>query len=1286
MKIKMLSAAGAARAFRGMSRVLAAAAVVVVSSSPAYAEVAQTPLYLGGGNVPGNLTLVPSVEWPTINSVANLGNYAENKAYAGYFDSNKCYVYAYNNVEAYRFFHPVAWTADHRCTGANQWSGNFMNWAATQTIDPFRKVLTGGYRSFELPNATLLEKARHDGQGGTGIYPNRRLPASGNSSATMLGATPFNSNWMRMRIEGLGVRMRFRLGNDGVDSNVTAYNPAVAVQTDRAYEVSIRVNVCWPGFLEPNCRQYAGGHKPEGLIQQYSDELRIGVFGYLNDPSMLRDGGVLRARQKFVGPTMVVPGVGEAANPNSEWDPVTGYLMQNPDPADASSTAAALGISIPNSGAINYLNKFGQLTANDHKNFDPVSELYYTAIRYLKNQGNVSQYSNVPGNTSVNAARAADGFPVITNWDDPVQYACQTNVILGIGDVYTHRDKNLPGSTSSSEEPSKPSAVSNDTTVNVMTATAKVAQLEGISLPTPFNNSGNRNNSAFMVGLAWDSHTRDIRSDISGTQTVSTHWVDVLEAQSLEPPTRNQYYLATKYGGFRVPEDFDPDTHTGALDLDWWHDPVDNGETLVSFGRGAPAVTFKRPDNYYLAGEANEMVDSLTKAFANIAKELRSSASSVAANSTRLGSDTAVFQAAFDSTNWSGDLRAFSIDEDDGTISPVHSWSAAKELDDLTDFNMSSRKIFTVTPPVGPVGGPSISSTGADFVWADLATAQQDALRQPVGGGTPVTVAVGQARLDYLRGARAQEQPGGTFRKRDSRLGDIVNSDPQFAHNQDFGYALLDQSEAFASQDIGESYIAYRKDVASPRPPMIVVGANDGMLHGFDASPTGGNELFAFVPNEAFDNLYELTLPEYEHRYFVDGSPRIADAYVSGSWRTLVVGTTGGGGRSVFALDVTDPANMTKANVLWEFTHPALGKTIGQPAVAPLPNGQFGVVITTGYDTGGADGIIGILNPANGSVMHAVTLPNSGELGPPLVVDLNSDRVADRIYVGDTEGNLWRVDLDGSNVNNWKPPAGLLAGSTPVPLFVARDDNGKRQAITAPLSSAFNDKGLHTIFFGTGSYYRVDDNVVPNNPDVDTFYGIIDGGVPVTSRAQLLEQEILAEVTVSEVLRVRGVTENEILSSHRGWYLDLVWPAGYGGPGPAGERVVSRASVRGDRVIFATVIPDPDPCEGGGKSWIMELSTFDGGRLDYAVFDLNNDGKFDDDDWITITDANGNEIRVPASGIAPDIDIVKTPAIISGVGENNDEVKILSDSTGKLIRISERGGVGIGRQSWRQLR
>lgn len=1281
MKMELLLVAGKANVIRRASHVLATAAFVLLACGPANAEVSQTPLYLGGGNVPGNLVLVPSVEWPTINGVANLGAYTTNRTYRGYFDPNKCYAYSYSSTEANRHFYPVSWTINRLCAG--RWSGNFMNWAATQTIDPFRWVLTGGYRVRDTASETWLEKARHSGQGGEKIYPNRRLPEDGNSLLMVQGATPLTANWIQMRIEDLGNKMRFRLTDKDVDEDVTPYNPAMPVSFDRAYEVSIRVKVCVPGLLEANCRAYPGGYKPEGLIQQYADELRIGVFGYLNDREKLRDGGVLRARQKFVGQTMIVPGEGETENPNREWDPDTGVLVRNPDPADASATAGALGISVLDSGAINYLNKFGQMTDELHKSKDPVSELYYTALRYLKNLGNVAEYTDVPGATGVDATVAADGFPIITQWEDPIQYACQKNVILGIGDVYTHRDKNLPGSGYDEDEPSKPSPVANDSSVNVVTETARVAELEGIAIDTPFSG---RENSAFIAGLAWDANTRDIRPDLPGTQTVSTHWVDVLEAQTLEPPVRNQYYLATKYGGFRVPDDFDPDTHTGALPLDWWHS---NGETLVSFGPNAePAgVSFPRPDNYYVAGEAEQMVQSLTKAFARISAELRSSASSVAANSTRLGSDTAVFQAAFDSTNWSGDLQAFRINAD-GTINEVATWDAAERLDALSEMNITNRKIFTITPPANGDDGSLVSTTGIDFEWLALAASQKDALRQDQGGGPILSELIGKQRLAYLRGSRLLEQPTALFRKRDSRLGDIINSDPQFMYQQDFNYILLDQAEAFYTSDIGAAYKAFRLSASyQSRPPMLVVAANDGMLHGFNAAldGSGGKELFAFVPHAAFENLYELTLPEYAHRFFVDGSPRVADAWFGSSWHTIVVGVTGAGGRSVFALDITDPTGVSSADVLWEFTHPSMGYTIGQAAVAPLPNGEFGVVVTSGYDTGVADGVIWILNPADGSIIHSITVPKSGDLGPPLVVDLNSDRVADRIYVGDTDGNLWRFDLPDGNTRNWKAPSGLRTGNKPKPLFVARDGNGIRQAITAPLSSAFNDKGVHTVFFGTGSFYQVDDNVVPADPDMDSFYGIIDRGEQISDRSELLEQSILIETTVHGT-RVRGVTANEMQTGHSGWFLDLAWQSSFGGPGPAGERVVSRAAVRGDRVIFATVIPSPDPCAFGGDSWIMEINTFTGGRLPYAVFDLNADGNFDDDDWITVTDENGDDVRISTSGIAPGINIVKTPAIIAGFGENQDEVKVMSGSSGQMIQIRERGSVGVGRQSWRQLR
>ena len=126
--------------------------------------------------------------------------------------------------------------------------------------------------------------------------------------------------------------------------------------------------------------------------------------------------------------------------------------------------------------------------------------------------------------------------------------------------------------------------------------------------------------------------------------------------------------------------------------------------------------------------------------------------------------------------------------------------------------------------------------------------------------------------------------------------------------------------------------------------------------------------------------MYELTVPEYSHRFYVDGSPRVSEVWTGSAWRTIVVGTTGAGGKSVFALDISNPSAMNSSKVLWEFTHPDMGYTIGQTAIVPLPNGQFGVVVTSGYDTGNADGKIWILNPNDGSIIKTITVDNSGDL------------------------------------------------------------------------------------------------------------------------------------------------------------------------------------------------------------------------------------------------------------------------------------------------------------------
>ena len=1225
-----------------------------ISAPSSYADISQKPLLLGGGSVPGNLALVPSVEWPTILSVANLGNYNTTTKFAGYFDSDKCYQYAHDSTNSDRrnsHFYPASISATRNCAG-NLWSGNYLNWAATQTIDPFRSALTGGLRVRDTPTETWLEKARHTGQNSSG-----NLGIAG--AAQVQNATPAAWSNFKTRLSGLGNKMRFTNTGD-LSGTASDYTPSTDLtgKDNSVYEVYIRVKVCDPAVgLEPNCERYSQGFKPQGLIQQYSDQIRFSVFGYLNDSAILRDGGVLRAQQKFVGAKKRTPGVsGSQANPAKEWDEVTGVMIKNPDTAAATATNAG----IQDSGVINYLNKFGQMTTANHKSIDPVSELFYTSLRYFKNQGNVPAYTDITGSAAA-SYQLADGFPVITNWDDPIQYACQKNVILGIGDTNTHRDKNLPGNTNNSEEPATPTQVSSDNTINAATATQKVAQLEGITINTPFTGRGN---SAYIAGLAYDANTKDLRPTISGKQTVSTYWVDVRENATLAGRTANQYWLAAKYGGFKVPSNFgDPYARTEALQTEWWRTNTD-----------MLATNYPRPDNFFVASDANNMVESLRKAFAQISNEVQSTTASLATNSTRLETDTAVFQSLVDSRYWSGDLSARRVNAN-GVVELNKSWSAAQKLDSLSDTD--SRKIYTITPTTtAGSNNELIATSGTNFTWSNLSSGQKSALQL---SSEPTNV-VAQLRLNYLRGDRTLEittdDRTRIFRQRGSRLGDIVNSDPQFIHKQDFGYSRL----SWNNGSVGSAYTSFRTSSAyQNRTPLVVVGANDGMLHGFDArvgttsATNGGDELFAYVPNSVYGNLASLTDPAYSHRYFVDGTPRVSDVYAGGSWKTMVVGTTGAGGKSVFALDITNPSSMNSSKVMWEFSHPDMGYTMGQPALVALPNEKFGVIVSSGYhDNAPANGKIWILDAENGSIIRQITLPTTGNLGSPLAADTDYNQVADRVYVADTLGNVWRIDLPESNTSRWGTPSSL--GSNP--LFIAKDASGNRQAITAPLASAFNDKNQHMVFFGTGSFYQSGDNEIPASPRIDTFYGIIDAGSPINGRSTLLKQSVIKEATLANNKKVRAITSNT-LTTQSGWYLDLGWIEGGGATGAKGERVVAKATLRNDRVIYTTLTPSSDPCAAGGESFIMAMNLSSGARLNYVYFDTSGNGQLGNEDTSTI----GTEENVPWSGISDTGD-----GVIKGVTPLFKWLCFAGSNGGTPQCIPVAGSQRFGRQTWREVR
>jgi type IV pilus assembly protein PilY1 len=1281
--------------YRALARRLLTAGALIAACTGAAAQtvdLADRPMF-STNNVPGNLMLALSVEWPTANTPAYVSTaaYSSTTRYLGYFDPAKCYRYQYEvAAPTTSYFAPVGAATNATCTssaGVHRWSGNYLNWAAMQSLDIFRWVLTGGDRAVDTTTDTQIEKTRHSGQGSrTGLYPDKVL------SAGVAGATPFTTwNGVVSRVHGLGTAMYFSdrtaesctfntnnnrrttftcTSNAGANMschagdnnpaaggtancNTNAANPARSmtcsvtrsaagntytyscnvtaagnthVATGTAnygggaananwaapqtvvdydgvsapvagtfYRAYIRVRACdATAGLESNCFAYGTNHKPQGLMQEYAMQLRFGAFGYLNDGNVQRDGGVLRARMKSIGPDSPVPGSTPTTNANAEWSASTGILNVNPDATDASdttadTTTAGFTVTINNSGVINYLNRFGKLTTENYKSFDPVSEMYYAATRYFRNLGNVPAYTNLAGaGDAVTMARWVDGFPVIRQWNDPMQYSCQKNFILGIGDVYTHRDRNVPGSTiTSADEPAVPAEITGDTTVNATTANNMVGQLEGLANLGTF--SSGRNNSYYMAGLAYDAHVRDIRADLSGSQTINTYWLDVRENQTYE--SRNQYWLAAKYGGFDVPANFDPYAAT-------------NGTTTLTDGLwtrpGQTVGADQRPNNYFIASDAQALADGLRAAFARIASENSASTNNTFATVSPevRGSSTVSYKASYTPANWSGNVEASELTFNQyGVPTKVVRWLAGSLLDAKAP---SSRQIITCCTSTGAALPFQATNMAAATLNARATTGYQSFANVP---GVPAASQSAANFINYLRGVRTLEstQAGGVYRSRASVLGDIVGSKitPVAAPQSSF----LDQ--------YNPGYASFRSTYAT-RKTVVYVGANDGMLHAFDGaattaqSPTPGDELFAYIPSFVHstsgtaptDGLATLGDPNYLHRYFVNATPKAFDVdffrtpsptAVATDWRTVLIGGLGKGGRGYYALDITDPSAWTSETAvanrfLWEFSDSRMGLTFGDPIVAKTAKHGWTVLLPSGYNNGDGVGYLFLLNPRTGALLDVISTPEGSTTAAINMAHITAytsnraDGTIDAVYGGDMRGNVWRFDLTAAS--GTYPAAEKIAQLT--------DSAGVGQPITTRVRVATDPQAPNKRFIVVGTGRLMADSDILDS-QTQSLYVIADGTATQGGfyRTATLPSGVTFPVTRSMLnnnTSVTGIGANPPLVM--GWYLDL--PV----ENNIGARVDKDVDVQLGAVLAAANVPDGQPCSGGGTSrvYIRRLS------------------------------------------------------------------------------------------------
>lgn len=650
----------------------------------------------------------------------------------------------------------------------------------------------------------------------------------------------------------------------------------------------------------------------------------------------------------------------------------------------------------------------------------------------------------------------------------------------------------------------------------------------------------------------------------------------------------------------------------------------------------------------FSADRPQEMVASLANAM-NRVLERESAAAALATNSTRLSTDTMLFQARFNSGDWTGKLTAYRINTD-GTLGTTV-WEAT---DPGKIPGHASRNIYTWS-----------GSSGIGFTETYLKSA---GLWSNIGS---------TSLLAYLRGdATNEERNGGTYRNRSLPLGDIINSDPAYVGVENYGYVSLPEGARTAKNPYPTFLTAKQS-----RRKMLYVGSNDGMLHAFDALT--GEERFAYVPNAVLPALAQLASPSYAHRYYVDGSPAAYDAYFDGAWKTVLTGTTGAGGKAVFALDVTDPDAFGANKVLWEINDATpmrsgdaadpqygtrLGYTIGSAVVFKANNGEWVAAFGNGYRSAGNQASLYLVRVSDGRLLRRIdtdagssATPNG--LGTPTVYDANGDDVYDYAYATDMLGNVWKFDLTSSNASSWA--VAYRSGGTPAPLFQARSASGAPQPLQARVALARPPVGVAGVMVvvGTGRFFADEDKFDTLR---HTFYGILDNGTQVTTtdRSQLVQQTIS---TTTIDLRgaptdVRQVSANSVdWTTKRGWYMDL--PS-------TGERVIGPAVVRAGRAIFTTVVPSNDPCEFGGTGWLMEVSATTGAKLPYSVFDTNGDGLVNDAD------------SALAGGVPLGVGIVKQPQVMEG---SPTALKAMSGTSGNIQIERNRTFTRLGRDSWREV-
>lgn len=769
---------------------------------------------------------------------------------------------------------------------------------------------------------------------------------------------------------------------------------------------------------------------------------------------------------------------------------------------------------------------------------------------------------------------------------DPVLYSCQRNVAMLATDGYWNTDTPGTNFPSVGNVDSTGTAPYNDTSAASSDSMADIALYY---YKTDLRTSGTLATNNVRVSTKdpanWQ-HMVTYTLGIGGNGSLK--YVDGYEAGG-----KSADYDAIVAGTKRWPNPIPTENVTRMDDL--WHAAVN--------GRGT----------YYAANSVASLANGLKKALAEAAENGGGGAAATGNLAPTVG-DNKVYLASYRTEEWTGEVSQNDIDPKTGAISSTKNWSARAKLNALMASSPGSRVVywaksgslvpFTAAQLTTPIAnkwfdpGPT-NPNGAIEQYQFFTAAQQTA-------ATPASV------VAYVRGERNLEDAANNtletdaaklYRGRTSVLGDIVNAAPVYAQKPTFDYK---DSGYLGSGGFKSSYAS--------RQGVVYVGGNDGMLHAINAST--GDEMWAFVPTAVLPYLYKLADKNYynKHRAFVDGPITVGDAYFGGSWRTVLIGGLGKGGRAYYALDVTNPSN---PQLLWEFSatdssgncvgttsnstcDPDLGYTYGGAQIAKLNGGKWVAIFASGYNNvppnplppptpapsppyslGNGQAhlyVVDIQNAGNKIKISATggTATDPATSGMAWVNGWTDSGMTDNsvrhVYTGDLSGQVWRFDI---------------VSQTATLLTTLGKVNGvsATQPVTTRLELGdwANDINQRVIYAGTGRYLGFSD---VTNTDLQSLYAIRDTSNALKSNIGSPYFRNSGAAKLSGSNRASGSwSYNQVNNNSFGWYLDF--------DAQAGERVTVSPRISGDQrnLTLVTNLPASDKCDVGGSSYAYFLDT-----------------------------------------------------------------------------------------------